>query len=72
MLDLVLHNELKAVLALNAVQSSGREDRFEARPITRPKLATTPWIATSAQRPRGPLIEKSISLLKELLLSRRA
>ena len=68
MLDLVLHSELKAVLALNAVQSSGREDAFEARPITEPKLAITLWIATSAQRPKGPLIDQSVALLQELLL----
>jgi LysR family nitrogen assimilation transcriptional regulator len=72
MLDLVLHSELKAVLALNAVQSSGRQDDFEARPISQPRLATTLWIATSAQRPSGPLIDQSVALLRELLLRERA
>lgn len=72
MLDLVLHSELKAVLALNAVQSSGRQDDFEARPISQPRLATTLWIATSAQRPSGPLIDQSVALLRELLLREHA
>ena len=33
-----------------------------------PPLTTTQWIATSAQRPRGPLLEQSIELVRELLL----
>ncbi len=72
MLDLIQSSGLKAVLALNAVQSSGRQAEFEARPISAPRLATTLWIATSAQRPSGPLIEQSAALLKELLLRERA
>ncbi len=72
MLDLVQTSKLKAVLALNVVQSGGRQAEFEARPISPPKLATTLWIATSAQRPSGPLIEQSAALLKELLLRERA
>jgi LysR family transcriptional regulator, nitrogen assimilation regulatory protein len=71
MLDLILEGGLKAVLALNAVRSSGREERFEARPITQPKLATTLWIATSTQRPSGPLVDQTVALLKELLLRER-
>lgn len=72
MLDLIQSSGLKAVLALNAVQWSGRQAEFEARPISAPKLATTLWIAPSAQRPSGPLIEQSAALLKELLLRERA
>ena len=71
-LDPVQTSELKAVLALIAVQSSGRQTEFEARPISAPRLATTLWIATLAQRPRSPLIEQSATLLKELLLRERA
>ncbi len=51
---------------------SGRQSGFEARPISAPRLATTLWIATSAQRPSGPLIEQSAALLKELLLRERS
>jgi len=69
-LDLVERNPLHAVLALNALR--GREAAFSARPILLAKdqpLATKLWIATSAQRPRGPLIEQGTALLAELLRS---
>jgi LysR family nitrogen assimilation transcriptional regulator len=67
-LDLVQHERLHAVLALNAIQSSGRADSFTVQPIGKPPLASTLWIATSAQRPRGPLIDQSTALVRELLL----
>jgi len=68
-LDLVQHDAMHAVLALNAIKSSGNERAFRARPIGRPRLTTTLWIATSAQRPRGPLLERSTELVRELLLA---
>jgi LysR family nitrogen assimilation transcriptional regulator len=68
-LDLVRDEDVSAVLALNAIRSTGNTDAFHVRPIGNPKLVTTLWIATSSQRPRGPLIEQSTALLKELLLS---
>jgi len=67
-LELVLHERLHAVLALGAVRSSGHEASFRARAIGRPRLKTTLWVATSAQRPRGPLIDRTSELLRELLL----
>ncbi|WP_425257500.1 LysR substrate-binding domain-containing protein [Rubrivivax sp. RP6-9] len=67
-LDLVERNPLHAVLGLNALR--GRELAFVAQPIVlardRP-LAAQLAIATSAQRPRGPLIEQGTALLAELL-----
>jgi LysR family nitrogen assimilation transcriptional regulator len=57
-----------AVLALNAIRGSPFEARLQVRPIGTPPLATTLWIATSAQRPRGPLIEQSTALVKDLLV----
>jgi LysR family transcriptional regulator, nitrogen assimilation regulatory protein len=68
-LDLVERNPLHAVLSLNALR--GREAAFTARPISggrgqRP-LAAKLWIATSAQRPRGPLIEQGTALLVDML-----
>jgi LysR family nitrogen assimilation transcriptional regulator len=70
-LDLVLRHPLHAVLSLNAVRGSEREAAYAARPIaTAPgqaPLATSLWIATSAQRPRGPLLEQSVALVAELL-----
>jgi LysR family nitrogen assimilation transcriptional regulator len=68
-LDLVKEGHAHAVLALNAVQSSGQEQSLSVRPIRKPKMSTTLWIATSAQRHRGPLIDQSTMLVKELLLS---
>ena len=67
-LDLVQHDGLHAVLALNAIESSGNEPAFRARPIGQPRLCTTLWIATSAQRPRGPLLERTSELVRELLI----
>ena len=67
-LDLVQHDAAHAVLALNAIKSTGNERGFHVRPIGRPKLVATLWVATSAQRPRGPLLEQSTQLVKELLL----
>jgi LysR family transcriptional regulator, nitrogen assimilation regulatory protein len=73
-LDLVAqaaHAPLHAVLTLNAL--AGRQSSFVARPIRvakgQPNLATTLFIATSAQRPRGPLLEQGTALLREQLLS---
>ena len=67
-LDLVQHHGLHGVLTLNGVRSHGHGDAFQVRPIGPPALVTTQWIATSAQRPRGPLLEQSIELVRELLV----
>jgi LysR family nitrogen assimilation transcriptional regulator len=70
-LDLVAGHSLHAVLGLNALQSGSREDQFTVRPVVRAAggapLAATLWIATSAQRPRGPLLDQSVQLVAELL-----
>ncbi len=66
MLDLVQRHALHAVLSLNAVQGSGGESALQARPVRLPDgqvLKTTLYIATSAQRPRGPLLEQALVLL---------
>lgn len=69
-LDIVERHPLHAVLSLNALR--GREAAFVARPISiardQPPLAARLWIATSTQRPQGPLVEQGTALLKELLL----
>lgn len=67
-LDLVKHEDVHAVLALNAIQSTGNAQDFCVRPIGPPKLVATLWIATSSQRPRGALIEECTALVKELLI----
>jgi LysR family nitrogen assimilation transcriptional regulator len=71
-LDLVQRHPLHAVLSLNAIAGSGLAERLRARPIvagSKP-LAATLWIATSAQRPRGPLLEQALPLLAGLLQAR--
>lgn len=72
MLELVRNDALHAVLALNALQAGADAGALRARPITQPALKTTLWIATSAQRARGPLLEQSAVLLRELLLAHRS
>lgn len=68
-LDLVERHPLHAVLSLNAIRTRGRELDFCARPIGDRGLTSTLWIATSTQRPRGPLVEQSVALLRELMLA---
>ncbi len=68
MLDLVQHDAFHAVLSLNAIESSANAGALQVRPIIRPKLTARLWIATSAQRPRGPLIDEATQLLKELVV----
>jgi LysR family nitrogen assimilation transcriptional regulator len=68
MLDLVQQGGVHAVLAMGAIRASPFEARLQMRPIGSPPLVTTLWIATSAQRPRGPLIEQSTTLVQELLV----
>jgi LysR family transcriptional regulator, nitrogen assimilation regulatory protein len=68
-LDLVEHSGLHAVLTANALR--GREKNFVARPIqlkARRGLSTTLWMATSAQRPRGPLLEQGCGLIETTML----
>lgn len=70
-LDLVHSQHLHAVLSRSALLASGHEADFVARPIVlgprATPLATTLWIATSAHRPRGPLLEQAVALLAEML-----
>lgn len=66
-LDLVRHEGYHAVLTLNAIRRSGDEAGFQVRPIGKPPLAATLRVATSAQRPGGALMERSIELVRELV-----
>ena len=71
-LDLVQRQPLHALLSLNGIRSSGRAAAFLARPVhinsAQQPLASTLFVATSAQRPRGPLLEQASHGLLELLL----
>ncbi|MBI5719012.1 MAG: LysR family transcriptional regulator [Burkholderiales bacterium] len=69
-LDLVARHPLHAVLALNAIVGSARERELAARPIVAAggkRLATTIWMAASAQRPRGPLLEQAMPMVRSLV-----
>lgn len=66
-LDLVQQGLAHAVLAENAIRASGQPEAFQLRPIGPPPLVATLWIASSAQRPRGPLIEQATGLVKTLV-----
>ncbi len=66
MLDLVQRHALAAVLSLQAVRGHAQAEGLLARPVRLPAgepLATTLYLATSAQRPRGPLLEQAAVLL---------
>ncbi len=71
MLELAAQGQMHAVLSLNALRGSEHEARLQARPIGnakgRPGLSSKLWLATSAQRARGPLLEQCLALLGELL-----
>jgi LysR family nitrogen assimilation transcriptional regulator len=73
MLDLVKKHPLHAVLSLNAVAASGTPQAFRTQAVrldARRVLATGVWLATSAQRPRGALLEQAGSLIAGLLRQR--
>jgi LysR family nitrogen assimilation transcriptional regulator len=71
MLDLVERTSLAAVLTLNALRGSGHERALVAQPIRNGNstLWSQLWIATSAQRPRGRLLDQGAALVREMLLS---
>ncbi len=69
-LDLVRRHGLHAVLSLNAVYATGHAEAFRVQPINLGRgqqLAASLWLATSAQRPRGPLLEQASAMLVALL-----
>lgn len=66
-LDLVLQGGCHAVLGENAIRTSGQPAAFQLRPIGPPPLVATLWLATSAQRPRGPLIDQGTALVTRLI-----
>ncbi|HZF78321.1 MAG TPA: LysR substrate-binding domain-containing protein [Rubrivivax sp.] len=75
-LDLVQRHPLHAVLSLNALRGVEREATYRARPILQTKshkpLSASLWVATSAQRPRGPLLEQALPMFCALLANRLA
>ncbi len=68
-LDLVQQGGCHALLAENALRGSGQPEAFQLRPIAPPLVATL-WMATSALRPRGPLIERTTAIVQDLMRRR--
>lgn len=66
-LTLVRDEDVHAILSLKAVRSRGHEHHYHVRPIRNPTLETTLWIATSAQRPHGSLLNQAVPLVHSLL-----
>ena len=66
-LDLVSRGAYDGVLTRNAVRTDRREDGFALRPIATPGLQATMSIATFGRRSRGPLLDRSMELLREML-----
>jgi LysR family nitrogen assimilation transcriptional regulator len=75
MLALVQRHALHAVLAASALADHPAAGALQARPIRlAPKrpLSTSLSLATSAQRPRGPLLDQASALLVELARAQAA
>jgi LysR family transcriptional regulator, nitrogen assimilation regulatory protein len=66
-IDLVRQGHGYAVLPLNAVRSTPWSGQVSVKPILAPVLKTSLSIATSAQRPKNPLLRKSIDLVREVV-----
>jgi LysR family nitrogen assimilation transcriptional regulator len=66
-IDLVRQGHGHAVLPMNALLSTAWAAEIAVRPIVQPLLAISLWLATSAQRPRGPLVRKAMGLVSEVV-----
>src|SRR6202163_2678791 len=66
-IDLVRQGLGFAVLPLNAVKASQWAHQVRVRPIGNPALTTSLSIATSAQRPRSPLMRKAIDVIRDIV-----
>ena len=66
-IDLVRQGHGYAVLPLNAVKSTPWSDQVSVKPIIAPILRTSLSIATSAQRPKSPLLRKSIDVVRDIV-----
>jgi LysR family transcriptional regulator, nitrogen assimilation regulatory protein len=66
-IDLVRQGHGYAVLPVNAVKSTPWSGQVSVKPIIAPVLKTSLSIATSAQRPKSPLLRKSIDVVREVV-----
>jgi len=65
-IDLVRQRHGYAVLPLNAVKSTPWAAEVLVKPILAPMLKTSLCIATSSQRPKGPLLRKGIDVVRDI------
>jgi LysR family transcriptional regulator, nitrogen assimilation regulatory protein len=66
-IDLVRQGHGFGVLPLNAVKSTPWGDEVRVKPILAPILKTSLSIATSAQRPKSPLMRKAIEVIRDIV-----
>jgi LysR family transcriptional regulator, nitrogen assimilation regulatory protein len=66
-IDLVRQGHGFGVLPLNAVKSTQWADEVQVKPILAPILKTSLSIATSAQRPKSPLMRKAIEVIRDIV-----
>jgi LysR family nitrogen assimilation transcriptional regulator len=66
-IDLVRQGHGFGVLPLNAVKSTQWVDAVLVKPIGSPVLKISLSIATSAQRPRSPLVRKAIAVIRDIV-----
>jgi LysR family nitrogen assimilation transcriptional regulator len=66
-IDLVRQGHGFAVLPLNAVTATQWAHQVRVKPIGNPVLTTSLSIATSAQRPRSPLMRKAIDVIRDIV-----
>jgi LysR family transcriptional regulator, nitrogen assimilation regulatory protein len=66
-IDLVRQGHGFGVLPLNAVKSTPWGEEVQVKPILAPILKTSLSIATSAQRPKSPLMRKAIDVIRDIV-----
>ncbi len=66
-IDLVRQGHGFGVLPMNAVKASPWASQVRIKPILSPTLTTSLSIATSAQRPKGPLMRKAIEVIRDIV-----
>ncbi len=66
-IDLVRQGHGFGVLPMNAVKSTPWVDEVRVQPILSPVLKTSLSLATSAQRPKGPLMRKAIEVIRDIV-----
>jgi LysR family transcriptional regulator, nitrogen assimilation regulatory protein len=66
-IDLVRQGHGFAVLPFNAVKSTPWGDEVSVKPIVAPVLKTSLSLATSAHRPKSPLMRKAIEVIRDIV-----